>query len=180
MKKIETERLLLREWIDDDILPFYEMGQDPRVMEYFPSLWSMNSVEIFIKNMQIQLEEKKYSLWALEEKKSKRFIGFVGLNSPQWEAHFTPCVEIGWRLAFEFWGKGYATEAAKSVLKYAFNKLHLQELVSFTTVGNLRSRKVMERIGMHRDPEGDFLHPKLDPNHILAKHVLYRITQVTK
>lgn len=175
MKKIETERLILREWKEEDINPFYEMGQDSRVMKYFPSLWSMRSVELFIKNMMTQLEEKKYSLWALEEKNSKRFAGLLGLNSPTWEAHFTPCVEIGWRLAFEFWGRGFATEAAKYVLRYAFNELLLEEIVSFTTVDNLRSRKVMERIGMLRDINGDFLHPKLDPNHRLAKHVLYRI-----
>ncbi len=175
MKNIETERLLLREWRDDDVLPFYEMGQDPRVMEYFPSLWLMETVTDFINRMKIQLIEKDYTLWAVEEKTRQQFIGFVGLNSPTWDAHFTPCVEIGWRLAFPFWGKAYASEAAKAVLNYAYNELHLLELVSFTVPNNLRSIRVMEHIGMSRDIKGDFLHPKLDPNHPLAPHVLYKI-----
>jgi RimJ/RimL family protein N-acetyltransferase len=176
MQNIETEHLRLRNWQDGDVLPFYEMGQDPRVMEYFSSLWPLESVHLFIHNMKKQLTERKYTLWALEEKSSKQFAGFVGLNSPQWEAHFTPCVEIGWRLAFPFWGKGYATEAAKAVLHYAFDQLHLSEIVAFTVPSNVRSIKVIERIGMTRDIKGDFLHPKLESNHPLAKHVLYRIT----
>ena len=175
MKPIETERLILREWKDTDILPFYEMGQDPRVMEYFPSLWTMEMVKDFISRMKIQLVEKNYTLWAVEEKKAQQFIGFVGLNEPTWEAAFTPCIEIGWRIAFSFWGKGYASEAAKAVLDYSFNELELLELVSFTVTNNLRSRKVMERIGMSRETKDDFLHPKLDPHHPMAPHVLYKI-----
>ncbi|RUR08875.1 GNAT family N-acetyltransferase [Legionella sp. km772] len=175
MKQINTERLLLRTWNEKDVLPFYEMGQDPRVMEYFPSLWTMEMVKDFINRMVVQLLEKNYTLWALEEKKSQQFIGFVGLNTPTWETPFTPNIEIGWRLAFNYWGKGYASEAAKAVLGYAFASLALSEITAFTVANNWRSRKVMERIGMRRDQKGDFLHPKLEPNHPMALHVLYRI-----
>lgn len=175
MKPIDTERLTFREWKEKDSISFYHMSQDPKVMEYFPSLWSMELVTIFIANMEIQLKKKKYTLWVVEEKNSKEFMGFIGLNSPQWEAQFTPCVEIGWRLAYPFWGKGYATEGAKAVLDYAFEELKLVEVVAFTVPDNLRSRRVMDKIGMIRDEKGDFLHPKLDPKDRFAKHVLYRI-----
>lgn len=178
MKFLETERLLLREWRDEDTDLFYALNQDPVVMEYFPGLWSMSMVKDFISRMNIQLAEQEYTLWAVEEKISHQFIGFIGLNYPSWSAHFTPCVEIGWRLASPFWGKGYATEGARVVLEYAFNQLKLPEVVAFTVPGNIRSRKVMEKIGMSRDLEGDFLHPKLDPGHRFAKHVLYRIRTI--
>lgn len=175
MKYLTTSRLLLRAWKDEDVEPFYKMNQSSVVMEYFPELWSMDMVQSFIVRMNEQLSRENYTLWAVEEKESKQFIGFIGLNHPTWDAHFTPCVEIGWRLAAEFWGKGYATEGAKATLEYAFQDLHIPEIVSFTVPDNFRSRRVMERIGMTRDFTGDFLHPKLAPDHKLAKHVLYRI-----
>ncbi|CEG56596.1 GNAT family N-acetyltransferase [Legionella fallonii] len=175
MMTLETERLLLRAWKDEDIGAFFVMGQDPTVMEFFPGLWSMDMVTSFINRMNSQLADKAFTLWAAEEKNSKNFIGFIGLNSPIWEAHFTPCVEIGWRLATPFWGKGYATEGAKRALEYAFKSLKLEEVVAFTVPDNLRSRRVMERIGMTRDLNGDFLHPKLDHDSPFAKHVLYTI-----
>jgi RimJ/RimL family protein N-acetyltransferase len=175
MNTIETERLLLRAWKDEDLLPFFQMNQDPKVMEYFPSLWSMEMVSSFVNNMKIQLAEKSYTLWAVEEKSSGQFIGFIGLNCPAWEASFTPCVEIGWRLAAAFWGKGYATEGAKAALDYAFKRLQLQEVVAFTVPDNIRSRRVMEKIGMIHDVDGDFMHPKVDPLHPFARHVFYSI-----
>ncbi|HAT6936604.1 TPA: GNAT family N-acetyltransferase [Legionella pneumophila] len=175
MKYLTTSRLLLRAWDEEDIMPFYRMCQDPQVMEYFPELWSMDMVKDFIMRMNEQLSQKDFTLWAAEVKDSKRFIGFIGLNSPTWNAHFTPCVEIGWRLATEFWGQGYATEGAKAALEYAFQNMRIPEIVSFTVPDNFRSRCVMERIGMTRDCTGDFLHPKLVSDHRLAKHVLYRI-----
>jgi RimJ/RimL family protein N-acetyltransferase len=175
MKTLETPRLLLRPWSDEDVVPFYAMGQDPQVMEYFPSLWSMDMVKQFIERMNVQLADKTFTLWAVEEKSTKKFMGFIGLNCPAWDAHFTPCVEIGWRLAAAFWGKGYATEGAKAALEYAFKHLKLPQVVAFSVSDNLKSRRVMEKIGMARDLAGDFLHPKLAPQHPLAKHVLYRI-----
>lgn len=175
MKYLTTPRLLLRAWDEVDTISFYRMSQDPRVMKYFPELWSMDMVKDFIIRMNEQLSQKNFTLWAAEVKDSKRFIGFIGLNVPTWNAHFTPCVEIGWRLATEFWGQGYATEGAKAALEYAFLEMHIPEIVSFTVPNNSRSRSVMERIGMIRDFTGDFLHPKLASDHRLAKHVLYRI-----
>lgn len=162
-----------------DVLPFYKMNQDPKVMEYFPSLWPIEMVSEFIDRMNVQLIEKNYTLWAVEEKSSTQFIGFIGLNCPTWEASFTPCVEIGWRLASSSWGKGYATEGAKAVLDYAFNQLKLQQVVSFTVPDNLKSRRVMEKIGMTRQLEGDFFHPKIDPQHRFSKHVFYTIKNST-
>ncbi len=175
MNTLETPRLLLRPWKDEDAVPFYMMCQDPEVMEYFPNLWSMDMVRSFIDRMNAQLADKTFTLWAVEGKITKEFMGFIGLNCPVWEAAFTPCVEIGWRLALAFWGNGYATEGALAVLEYAFKGLKLPQIVAFTVPDNLKSRKVMEKIGMTRDLEGDFLHPKVDHQHPLARHFLYRI-----
>jgi RimJ/RimL family protein N-acetyltransferase len=180
MNTIETARLILRGWKEEDVIPFFQMNQDPMVMEYFPSLWSMEMVSSFIDNMKVQLAEKSFTLWAVEEKISGQFIGFIGLNCPAWDAKFTPCVEIGWRLAAAFWGKGYATEGATAALDYAFKNLKLNEVVAFTVPDNLKSRRVMEKIGMIRDEERDFMHPKLDPQHPFANHVFYSIKNNSK
>lgn len=175
MNTLESERLVLRNWNDNDVIPFFMMNQDPKVMEYFPDLWTMDMVKSFISRMQQQLIDKGFTLWAVEEKATREFIGFIGLNYPTWEAPFTPCVEIGWRLASRYWGMGYAPEGAKAVLDFAFEHLKLKEVVAFTVPDNLKSRRVMEKIGMTRNLEGDFFHPKLDPSHKMAKHVLYSI-----
>lgn len=175
MNTLESERLILRNWNDDDVIPFFMMNQDPKVMEYFPDLWTMEMVKSFISRMQQQLIDKGFTLWAVDEKQTREFIGFIGLNCPTWDAPFNPCVEIGWRLASRYWGRGYATEGAKAVLKFAFEYLKLKEVVAFTVPVNLKSRRVMEKIGMTRNLEGDFLHPKIDSSHKMAKHVLYSI-----
>ncbi|MBL7481108.1 GNAT family N-acetyltransferase [Legionella bononiensis] len=175
MNSLETSRLILRDWKDEDVSPFFLMNQDPKVMEYFPGVWTMDMVHSFITRMKSQLVNKGFTLWAVEEKETQAFIGFIGLNAPSWEAHFTPCVEIGWRLASSSWGKGYATEGAQAVLEFAFHHLKLKKVVSFTVPDNLRSRRVMEKIGMTRVSDGDFLHPNLEPSHPLARHVLYVI-----
>lgn len=180
MKTIETNRLLLRAWSDEDIAPFFSMNQDSQVMEFIPNLWTMDMVTSFIERMNTQLAAENYTLWAVEEKNSQQFMGFIGLNRPVWEAHFTPCVEIGWRLAFSFWGRGYATEGAQAVLNYAFDTLKLNEIVAFTVPDNLRSQRVMEKLGMIRDVQGDFLHPKIDPVNSLAKHYLFRINKQSR
>lgn len=120
MKYLTTPRILLRAWDEEDTIPFYRMSQDPRVMKYFPGLWSMDMVKDLIIRMNEQLSQKNFTLWAAEVKDCKQFIGFIGLNAPTWNAHFTPCVEIGWRLATEFWGQGYATEGAKALLNMLF------------------------------------------------------------
>ncbi|WP_273199556.1 GNAT family N-acetyltransferase [Legionella steelei] len=171
---------MLRAWSDEDIAPFFSMNQDSQVMEFIPNLWTMDMVTSFIERMNTQLAAENYTLWAVEEKNSQQFMGFIGLNRPVWEAHFTPCVEIGWRLAFSFWGRGYATEGAQAVLNYAFDTLKLKEIVAFTVPDNLRSQRVMEKIGMIRDIQGDFLHPKIDPVNSLAKHYLFRINKQSR
>jgi RimJ/RimL family protein N-acetyltransferase len=116
-------------------------------------------------------------LWALEVKGGAAFIGYTGLGIPSFQAHFTPCVEIGWRLGFDHWGKGYATEAAKAVLHHAFTRLEIAEIVSITVPKNLRSRAVMKKIRMTRDLNGDFDYPGLPPEHPLSRHVVYRISR---
>jgi 3-dehydroquinate dehydratase/shikimate dehydrogenase len=174
---IETERLILRNWLDRDLPFFVKINQDPRVMEYFPALQNEEQSKNIIERCKQLYREKGYCLFACELKATGEFIGFVGLLDVNFEAYFIPAMEIGWRLAYEHWGKGYATEAAKSVLDYAFNTWSLQELVSFTTINNWRSRKVMEKIGMKQDPEGEFEHPLLAEGHPLRRHALYRITK---
>ncbi|HEV2613591.1 MAG TPA: GNAT family N-acetyltransferase [Gammaproteobacteria bacterium] len=175
MKIIETERLILRTWKDNDADEFYRINQDPSVIEFLLGPLTLQEVKDFIASVNQQFDKTGYTLFAVEEKSSGKLIGFIGLSSPTWESHFTPCVEIGWRLGSEFWNKGYATEGAKAVLKYGFETVGLKEIVSFTVPANVRSIRVMERIGMVRDTRDDFLHPKLSPEHMLSQHILYRI-----
>jgi RimJ/RimL family protein N-acetyltransferase len=125
--------------------------------------------------MEEHFEKHLFGLFAVEEKESGVFIGFTGLSIPRFESHFTPCVEIGWRLDKAYWGKGYATEAALSVLAAGFDRLGLEEIVSFTSLLNQRSIAVMERLKMTRNPSDDFEHPALPEGHPLRKHILYRI-----
>jgi|GEM_PF-37027 len=173
-----TERLILRLWKPEDAEPYYEMNQDSKVIEFLPGTLSRERVAEFMVDMNAGFAADKYCMFAVEEQASGACIGFVGLAQPRFEAHFTPCVEIGWRLASAYWEKGYATEAARAVLAYAFNVLKLDEVVSFTVPENVRSQNVMRKIGMVRDETADFLHPKLPADHRLALHVLYRIKKV--
>ena len=165
---IATERLLLRQWRDEDLEPFAALNADPVVMEHFPATMAREASDAFADHNRERIAERGWGLWAVEA--DGAFIGFVGLNEPD----FMPGVEIGWRLARGAWGKGYATEAARAAAAYAFEELRLPEIVSFTATTNLRSQRVMERIGMTRDPSGDFDHPRVaDP--WLRRHVLYRL-----
>lgn len=175
MNVIETERLILRTWTHNDAEEYYRINQEAKVIEFLPAALTLQEVYDFIAFVSQQFDEKGYTLWATEEKMSGKFIGFIGLNTPKWQAPFGPFIEIGWRLSSEYWGKGYATEGAKAVLKYGFETLALKEIVSFTVPDNVRSIQVMEKIGMVRDINGDFMHPKLSPDHKLSKHILYRI-----
>jgi RimJ/RimL family protein N-acetyltransferase len=170
-----TERLLLRRWREEDREPFAAMNADPTVMEHFPAPLDRAGSDTFVDRIIAQHEQHGWGLWALEVRDTGRFIGFTGLAVPRFEAHFTPAVEIGWRLAREAWGFGYATEAALAALAAGFDELGLDEIVSFTAVGNTRSRAVMERIGMLHDPADDFDHPGLPEGHPLRRHVLYRL-----
>jgi 3-dehydroquinate dehydratase/shikimate dehydrogenase len=172
---IKTERLLLREWQESDLEPFAELNADPRVMEYFPDLKSREESDQLAKLLSEHIATCGWGPWAVSLLATQEFIGFIGLKNVQFEAPFTPAVEIGWRLSFKAWGKGYATEGAKASLAYGFNILKLKEIVSFTTVQNLRSTKVMEKIGMHHNPQDDFDHPKIPKGHKLQRCVLYRL-----
>ena len=172
---IETSRLILREWRDTDRKPFARMNADPRVMEYLSAPLSPEQSDALMDRGKAVFEKHGYGPWAAELKASGTLIGFIGLMVPSFEAHFTPCVEIGWRLAFEFWGKGLATEGARGVLKSAFGEFGLDNVVSFTAAGNVRSRRVMEKLGMSHDPADDFDHPRVPEGDPLRRHVLYRL-----
>lgn len=174
-----TDRLLLRPWRAADREPFAALNSDPEVMEHFPALLTREASDAMVDRCIAAMAEQGWGLWALEVRASGRFVGFVGLSVPSFEAPFTPCVEIGWRLARAAWGQGYAVEAARAVLDAAYGPGGLDEVVSFTAQGNTRSRRVMERIGMSRDPADDFDHPRLPPGHRLSRHVLYRLGRST-
>jgi RimJ/RimL family protein N-acetyltransferase len=173
---LTTDRLLLRAWRSTDLKPFAALNADARVMEFFPQTLDPAASDAFAHRAQLRLNRNGFGLWAVEVPGVAPFIGYVGLAEPSFNASFTPCTEIGWRLAHPFWGQGYATEAAKVALRYGFDTLGLKEIVSFTSMGNLRSRRVMERIGMQRDPREDFDHPNISKGHRLRRHVLYRTT----
>jgi RimJ/RimL family protein N-acetyltransferase len=170
-----TARLWLRQWRDADWLPFAALNADLEVMRHFPATLTEAESNAFAYRNAAHIEVRGYGLWAVEERATGEFVGMVGLNRPQWDAHFTPCTEVGWRLARSAWGRGYATEAARAALAVAFGPLGLPEVVSFTVVANTPSRAVMARLGMTRDPAEDFDHPTLDPGSPYARHVLYRL-----
>ncbi len=174
----ETSRLLLRGWGETDRAPFVEMNADAQVMRYFPSALTAEETDALLERIRLHFEQNGFGLWAVELKETNEFAGFMGLAVPSWEAHFTPCVEIVWRLAARFWNRGLATEGASAVLPFAHDNLGLQQVVSFTAVENVASRRVMEKIGMIRDLQGDFDHPRIPKEHPLCRHVLYRSQQV--
>jgi RimJ/RimL family protein N-acetyltransferase len=151
------------------------MNADPDVMRYFQKPLTREESDRFIDKSNQILTEKGFGLWAVEVKGTGRFIGYIGLAVPAFEAHFTPCTEIGWRLSKQNWGQGFATEGAEKVLTYAFQQLGLKEVVSFTSTLNTPSIKVMKRIGMQRKEDEDFDHPKVEKGHRLARHVLFRL-----
>ena len=170
-----TSRLLLRPWRDEDIAAFAQMSTDPAVMEYLLPLSERgSSVETWVAQKRAHWAEHGFGQWVVELPGGARFIGVVGLETVSYEAHFTPAVEVAWRLAHLYWGQGYATEAARAALDYGFSGLGLQEIVAVTVPANQRSRRVMERLGMTRAPQDDFDHPRL-PEGPLRRHVLYRL-----
>lgn len=172
--ELRTERLLLRRWLPEDLEPFAAYSADPEAMRYFPSTHSREQSDALAGEFARALEERGWGFWAVEVRDGPSFIGFVGLTEPSFEAHFTPAVEVGWRLGREHWGHGYATEAARAAIDFGFWKLDLEEIVAITVPDNVRSRRVMERLGMTYDPAGDFDHPRL-PDGPLRRHVLYRL-----
>jgi RimJ/RimL family protein N-acetyltransferase len=175
MLELETERLRLRHWRTEDREPFARMNGSPEVMEFFPGRLTRTESDALVERIEAHSAEHGFAPWAAELRGESTFIGYVGLAVPQFEAHFTPSVEIGWRLARAYWGLGLATEGARAAVHYAFTALELPEVVSFTTEGNLRSRRVMEKLGMTHDAREDFDHPGLPEGHPLRRHVLYRL-----
>ncbi|WP_019217277.1 GNAT family N-acetyltransferase [Legionella tunisiensis] len=176
MQILSTERIFLRTWQESDLLPFAQMNADKEVMRYFPNPLAAQETVTLVERIKAHIRLHGFGLWAAELKETNAFIGFIGLSVPTFSAHFTPCVEIGWRLAQPYWGQGLATEGANAVLAYGFSYFKLEEIVSFTTVHNQRSRRVMEKIGLIHHLEDDFVHPNLALNHPLSRHVLYRLS----
>jgi RimJ/RimL family protein N-acetyltransferase len=174
--ELRTQRLLLRQWRDEDLEPFAKLNADAEVMRYFPAPLSREESDAMVTRVRTRIVQRGWGLWAVEIVGEAAFIGFVGLTDVRFEAHFTPAIEIGWRLAPEFWGNGYATEAARAALAYGFTEVGLEEVVSFTAVVNQPSQRVMRRIGMIRDPSDDFDRETItDPG--LRAHVLFRVSR---
>jgi RimJ/RimL family protein N-acetyltransferase len=172
---LETDRLRLRDWRSSDREPFAKINADPRVMEFFPQCLTREESDAMVDRIEAHFRSKGFGLYAAELRADSRFIGYIGLHTATFEAHFMPCVEIGWRLASDVWVQGLATEGAAAVIRHAFETLGLAEIVSFTVPANQRSIRVMEKIGMTRDAAGDFEHPNLPIGHPLRHHVLYSL-----
>jgi RimJ/RimL family protein N-acetyltransferase len=172
---VETERLLLRAWSDADREPFADMNADPEVMRYMSRRLDRAGSDALVARIVEDWATNGFGLWAIELRSDGRFIGFAGLWRPRFEAPFMPAIEVGWRLARDAWGFGYATEGGRASVRYGFEDVGLDEIVSFTAVGNARSRRVMERLGMTRDPHDDFDHPRIEPGSPMRRHVLYRL-----
>jgi len=175
--RVETERLLLRAFLDADREAFAALNADPRVMEHFPQRLTREESDAFADRIGVRWAEDGVGLWALERRADRAFLGFTGLARHTFEAPFTPAIEVGWRLAVDAWGHGYATEAARASLRFGFEDRGLDEILSWTTVANVRSRAVMERLGMTRDPADDFDHPNVPVGSPIRPHVLYRLSR---
>lgn len=171
-----TERLILRQWKQSDLEPFAALNANPEVMRYFPKIRTREESDEMVKTIEQRIAENGWGFWAVEEKSSGAFIGFVGLNIPGYELPFSPVIEIGWRLDNAFWGKGYAPEAAHKALEIGFEQFAMKEIVAFTALDNIPSQRVMEKLGMQRGEEFD--HPLLDEGHPLRRHIVYRITNL--
>ena len=171
---IRTERLLLREWREDDRDAWAALNADPEVMEYFPATLSREEADAAFDRISGILADRGWGLWAVDRGDGE-FLGFTGLAPVTFVADFAPAIEVGWRLARHAWGQGFATEAARAAIRFAFDDLDQDQIVSLTAVGNQRSRAVMERLGMTTDPADDFDHPRVLPGHPLRRHVLYRL-----
>ena len=173
MIKLETDRLILRQWQDSDLAAFAKMSSDPEVMRYFPNTLSLEQSDALAEKIRGKIQNSGYGFWAVEIEETADFAGFCGLNIPDPQLPFGPSVEIGWRLAKHFWKWGYATEAATAAINYGFKELSLSEIVSFTVPSNVPSQNVMKRLGFQFDTT--FEHPALPHGHPLREHVLYRL-----
>jgi RimJ/RimL family protein N-acetyltransferase len=175
LDEMTTERLRLRRWLPSDAEPFAALNADPRVREHFPDVLTRAESDASVARLGAHFDAHGFGFWAVELRERPVFIGFAGLSHPSFAAPCGPCIEIGWRLTFEHWGHGYATEAAHAALHAGFDEIGLGEIVAFATVDNVRSRRVMEKLGMTRDPADDFDHPLMAAGHAKARHVLYRV-----
>jgi RimJ/RimL family protein N-acetyltransferase len=175
VRELRTQRTLLRQWRDSDLDPWAAMNADAEVRRHFSGVQTRDEAQAEAERIRAALAQRGWGAWALEIPGVCTFAGFVGLMVPAWSAPFTPAVEIGWRLSRSTWGQGYATEAAAAAAAFAFEVLRQSELVAITVPGNLPSRRVMARIGMVHDTDGDFAHPRLPPDHAMSRHVLYRL-----
>lgn len=173
---LTTERLLLRQWRDDDLAAFAAINQDPAVMRWLGPVMTIDQTSAMLERIHTSWQTNGFGLFAAERHDTPGCIGYIGLAVPRFEAHFTPCVEIGWRFASQYWGQGLATEGAQAVLTWAVHTLQLPNIVSFTVRDNLPSRRVMEKIGLTHNPADDFDHPLLAADNPLRPHVLYRYT----
>ena len=173
-QELRTERLLLRRWQESDRAPFARLNTDSQAVRYLPKVLTREESDRFVDRVEAHFEQYDYGLWVAEIVGITPFAGFIGFAVPTYEAHFTPNVEIGWRLAPEYWGQGYATEGAQAVLDFGFKEIGLEEIVSITVPDNIASWRVMEKIGMTRELEGDFDHPFLPEDHPLRRHWLFR------
>lgn len=176
---VRSGRIYLRQWRESDFAPFARLNADRRLMEFFPGTLTHDESEATARKMMSLIDQRGWGVWALEIPEVTGFAGFIGLNVPEEDLPFHPCVEIAWRLAFDYWGKGYATEAAKVALRFGFVDLGLDEIVAFTAAANRRSQRVMQKLGMASAGTG-FEHPALDPGHPLRLHVLYKIANQNK
>ena len=173
--ELRTDRLVLRRWLAADRQPFAALNSDPMVMEHFPAPLTRAESDAFVDRIEDHFALHGWGLWAVQIAAGDTFIGYVGLSPATFAAHFTPAVEVGWRLAHEHWGQGYATEAARAAITDVFARSLADEIVSFTATTNLRSQQVMQKLGMRRDPHDDFEHPRVAVGHPLRPHVLYRL-----
>jgi RimJ/RimL family protein N-acetyltransferase len=173
-RELRTERLLLRPFLDDDLGAFADLNADPQVMRHFPAPLSRAESDDLAALLLANVSEHGFSVWAVELPGRARFIGILGLSRATFAAPFTPCVEVVWRLAAAHWGQGYATEGARASLRFGFEELRLDEILAWTARENHASRRVMDKIGMRRDPDADFDHPRVPEGHRLRRHVLYR------
>lgn len=172
---LQTERLILRPWRHSDFNPFAAINCDPRVMRHFPSVLSRDESNAMVAVIQAHFETHGFGFWAVEAPGVADLIGMIGLSIPRIQAPFMPCVEVGWRLGYPHWSKGYATEGARAAIQFGFEALQLNEILAFTVPANTASRRVMNKLGMHHCPDDDFDHPRLPPGHPLQRHVLYRL-----
>lgn len=173
--RLETSRLILRRWLSTDIEPFVAMNADLQVMEFFPRMFNREQTEKMVETIEADFCSEGFGLWALELKSTGEFIGYTGLGRPEFDAHFTPCVEIGWRLAHQHWGKGFAPEAAAEAIRDGFVRVGLNEIVAMTAEINKKSIRVMEKLNMKSDSAENFLHPAIAEGSTLRLHVLYRL-----